>query len=457
MKKKIFISAIVCLIIIIGIIGFINWNNRIVSTITLDINPSLRINIMKNGKVKNVVAINDDAKDIIKDNYTNKTLDETFELIANKLIDNGYVKDNNLDVILYVDGLINNEDVAKNIEFNFGKKDIHTDVIVIESINKEDEDLAEKYNISPAKANYLNTMLKDNENLIINSLIDKNVSELKETKETGNYCDKDYTLEGDFCIKEIGRENATFGKVCPIEYYEYNGKCYKETPIEETDTLKCRDEFTLEDGKCIRRTTVAADVIGYTCSKGEVRTKLEAGLSVKGAGDANDPVCVDPESETHPVSPCELPASNPTERMSYGGKCYWHRAPVIESGCPGKIQVNGYCWDDASNVYLCPSNSAQKDKNEYCYTVLKNVKPTVIGYKCNNEMTLNGSKCVKEEIELAEHERICQNEYTKVNNDRCINLQDTKTFVEGYICEKENSILKNNECIIYEKIAAKHN
>ena len=74
MKKKIFISAIVCLIIIIGIIGFINWNNRIVSTITLDINPSLRINIMKNGKVKNVVAINDDAKDIIKYNYTNKTL-----------------------------------------------------------------------------------------------------------------------------------------------------------------------------------------------------------------------------------------------------------------------------------------------------------------------------------------------------------------------------------------------
>ena len=50
MKKKILIPTI----LIIGIISYILYNNRIVSTITLDINPSIEINLTKKGnKLKN--------------------------------------------------------------------------------------------------------------------------------------------------------------------------------------------------------------------------------------------------------------------------------------------------------------------------------------------------------------------------------------------------------------------
>ena len=74
MKKKIIISIIGCLILIIGIIGFIIWNNnRIVSTFTLDINPSIEINLDKNDKVKSVVALNEDAKGIIGKDLKGKT------------------------------------------------------------------------------------------------------------------------------------------------------------------------------------------------------------------------------------------------------------------------------------------------------------------------------------------------------------------------------------------------
>ena len=42
------------LLLLIEICGFIIWNNRIVSTITLDINPSIEINLTINEKVKSI-------------------------------------------------------------------------------------------------------------------------------------------------------------------------------------------------------------------------------------------------------------------------------------------------------------------------------------------------------------------------------------------------------------------
>ena len=62
MKKKIIISIIICLILLTGILGFIIWNNRTVSTITLDINPSIEIKLNRKEQVKSITALNDDAK-----------------------------------------------------------------------------------------------------------------------------------------------------------------------------------------------------------------------------------------------------------------------------------------------------------------------------------------------------------------------------------------------------------
>ena len=203
MKKKLIIPIIICLVIITGgIIYFIN-NNRIVSSITLDINPSIIINLDKDNKVVNVKPLNNDAKDIISNKYNNKNLDEVFDLLITDIIDKGYNNDNNIDVILYTDGNIKNEDIANKIEFVFGKKDIHTEVIIIEEITKEDKELAKKYNISPAKASYIKSIKEDNEKVILEDLVNNSVSELKETKATGNYCNNGYILEGDWCLKEI--------------------------------------------------------------------------------------------------------------------------------------------------------------------------------------------------------------------------------------------------------------
>ena len=71
--KKVLLIVSVIVVITIGVIGFILYNNRTVSTITLDINPSIEINLNKDNKVKSVVALNDDAKDIVDRDFKGKS------------------------------------------------------------------------------------------------------------------------------------------------------------------------------------------------------------------------------------------------------------------------------------------------------------------------------------------------------------------------------------------------
>lgn len=459
MKKKIIIPiGIVALFLVIGFIIF--DNNKIVSTITLDINPSVQINLTKNKKVKNVMGLNDDAKDILDDNYKGKSLDDSFEILISNLIEKGYVdNENNLDVILHVDGKITNKMVSEQIEYEFGKKGIHTEIVIIESVIKEDEELAKKYNVSPAKIAYVKSIIQDNDNITLENLVNDSVSELKETKETGKYCDEGYTLEGDFCLKEIKRVSASKGGVCPRNYLEYEGKCYEETGMIDSNEFYCNEEFNLENDKCIREITENAIPKKYSCTSGISKTRVEAGLTSADAGDANDVVCVDYSNATHPVSPCET--HDGTEYTMSGGVCYWHRAGILNGSCPGKVLVNGACWDNASNILICEGYRDGKQyssRSEFCEGSIKYNNPVVSEYKCENQNAkLTGNKCIIEEVEDAHVKWTCQSGYTLVNNDRCINYNKTAQKENGFVCEGKNTRLKGNQCITYEMIEAKHN
>ena len=457
MKKKIITIIIGTLILIMGITSFIIYNNRTISTIFLDINPSIEIRLKKGNIVKKVIALNDDAKSVISIDLLEKKLDDSFGILVDNLTKEGYIVDKQVTILLYVDGNSNTIDSIENV---FQEKEIHTDMIVIDKVTKEDKKLAKKYNVSIAKASYINTIAKDNKNIESKDLVNKEVMELKETKETGKYCDSNYRLEGDFCVKEIRREKAADGMVCPAGYYDYEGKCYEEVAGENSKNLICRDEFTLNGNECTRKIIIGAEPVKYYCETGEEKTRAELGLTGSDAGDANYIVCVDYSNATHPVTPCELPANDPTERMSYGGRCYWHRAPVIASGCPGKIQVNGMCWDDATNIYICAGyrdGKQYKSKSEYCEHSIKYIEPKVLEYKCMEDgFILNGSKCEKVEKEDAMHEKICPSGYSIINYDRCINYNKIANKENGYVCNMENSRVEGNTCIINDIIPAKH-
>ncbi len=459
MKKNLLIIIISILVIGLFIGAFFFIRSRGITTITLDINPSLEIKINKNEKVISIKALNEDAKNIIEGDYKGKSLNDTLSLITDNVIKYDYVNDDfSVDIILHSNGYISSSDTLEKLNRVLEEKHIRSNIIVVDKITKEDEELAKKYNISPAKAAYVKEVSNEKENISFDNLIERSVTEINETKNNGWYCDKDYTLEGSRCIKEIEVVAASIGKICPEGYHEYNDKCYEEKPSIETDKLLCREEFTLSNGKCIRTISNNAIPVKYECSKGDAKTRLEMGLTSADAGDANDIVCVDLSSATHPVTPCELPQSDPTERMKSGGRCYWHRAPVIESGCPGKIRVGGECWDNATNILICAGyrdGKQYKSRDEYCEHSIKYYDPVVKEYRCEDDFTLNGNKCEKDEVEEAWNERVCEDGYTIVDNDRCINKNNNVSKVDGYVCEMENFKIKDNMCHVYEVIDAK--
>ena len=433
MKKKIIIPiGIVALFLVIGFIIF--DNNKIVSTITLDINPSIEINLTRNEKVKNVKGLNDDAKEIVTKEYNNKSLDEAFELLITKLIDKGYTKDKNIDVIVYAEGDIPSEDVASKVEFNFGKEDIHTEVIVIYTISAEDEELAKKYDVSPAKISYIKSIIKDNENINIEDLSNKSVSELNETKATGKYCDKGYTLEGDWCLKEKERVFATSGEVCPRGYAEHEGKCYEETMAIESKNYICNEGLKLVDNKCV--INEVTDAFGKCNS-----------------GDYDNGYCVRKELIGNAEEYCRL---TPATDILMNHKCYGPK-PTINGGClNGDKLMNGGCVDMNSyyeSDYRCKSGDLESDHK--CY---KTIKSSPDSYYCEENAKLEGTKCIINRIEDPRKEMTCPSGYTPIaDGSRCLNVNKSANKESGLVCENENSRLEGNMCVIYEVIEAKFN
>ena len=114
MKKKIIIPIVVCLFLIIGLAGFIYYNNMTISTITLDINPSVQIDLNRNNKVKKIIALNKDAKEIISNNIKGMTLNDSIKELTSNVINKGYAQDRFVVVI----------PISKENLINFIKKGI---------------------------------------------------------------------------------------------------------------------------------------------------------------------------------------------------------------------------------------------------------------------------------------------------------------------------------------------
>ena len=447
MKKKVIISSCIILAVILGVILFLIFNkdnsNNIASTITLDINPSIEINLDKKDKVISINALNDDAKKIIDNKLVGKTLDDAVTYITEKVIEEDYIVDNGATIVLYTDGDIKSNKVDEILKREFSLKNVHAEVIVVKNITNEDKKLAEKYNVSPAKIAYINSLdIKENKE----ELFTKSVTEIKEIKDTNQYCEVGYTLDHGRCLKQIGEEEPKLGNVCPQGYADIDGKCYEETTITETSNLVCRGEFTLEDGKCVDREIIEKTPI-YECSKGELGRKGD--FFTIGVKDAEKMVCVDKSNAKKPTLRCLT-----INHIMINGTCYNGPAPTINGGCPnGDTLSGGGCYSkDNGDQWICPNGSiyhvSQNSVPELCPDTFTYTDPKITGYKCNDGYNLENDKCVKTFTEEAEHERICSDGYTLLNNSRCINKNNTKPYEKGNVCTKENSRLINNKCII---------
>ena len=439
MKNKIIVFIICLIITIIGI--FLINKKELVYKITLDINPSIEISINRNLKVIDIKPLNNDAKDIISDDLNGKKLEDAINILSNNIISNGYIKNDEVTILMYVEGSINKDDIKDKVINSFVNKNILTRLINIENVSSDDKKLANLYNISISKASYINS-IKEEIDISVDDLINKPISELEKVKDSKHYCDKDYTLIGAECYKKTYETEPIMGLVCPNNYYEYNGICYKKGDVIVTDKDICDNDFTLVNNRCVRKII-----------------KEKEGIC-ENSYDFNSHMCIENVYIGDAYEYCR-----DSGRTLYEHKCLATK-PTINGGCLGSDKLlNGKCVNMKNDYYMaewmCPNGKTNSNQDgslmfedNKCYDE-KKIEPK--SYGCSEGYTLIDDKCVMEEVFLPMKEHLCKKGYSLIDNDICINFDETIDKEKGLVCNIENSRLEDNKCIIYDIKESKHN
>lgn len=445
--KRIIPIIVIALVLVIGVVCCILFGKENKNIITLDINPSFQITLDNNEKVLDVKGLNDDARVITDKGIQGETLNDVLSVIVDGVLEHDFIDGDHVDILLYSEGNIDNGIIKNDVEKQFQDREINAYVIVVENISSEDEKLAKEYGISPAKAAYINSVVKENENYKVEDFVNKTVGDILETKETGKYCDEGYELEGDWCRKEINRVPASNGNVCPDGSRQYNGKCYKVTSHTNEVEYFCNDDETLNGTECVRRTEVLAEYDDYKCDTGTMIS------CAKRNGEAEKPgekcfVCVDESKVEHPTYICVVKKD---------GNCYGGRGkPYYEGKCiNGDIEYNGQCYEKRQYEYTCKDGSIVNSADSYCPNdpAITNVIPI---YTCNQEnATLVGDQCVIEESRKASERKLCPSGTISIEEMYCLDLNTTFEKEDGYYCENDKASLRNNQCVIYDEVKAK--
>lgn len=186
MKKKVFLISFVMVILLstfICIYVFTRKDNKIkldttiTSSIVLDINPSLKIELNKENKVINLIGLNEDGKKVIINDYKGKILDEVIKSILEKSNSLEYLKDDTT-ILVSGDGTHRADDLKTIISEYLESKSIKGEVI-IPTITESSKEIASKYNITESKASYLEEIIKDT-SLKIEDVKDMSVQDARE-------------------------------------------------------------------------------------------------------------------------------------------------------------------------------------------------------------------------------------------------------------------------------------
>lgn len=184
-KKLILLGGILILLIIIIVCIILIINKKedknyiakdIISSITLDINPSIKLELNKDKLVINIIALNNAAADVIAFDYMGKDIDTVISRIITNLVDKSYITE---DVIILVGtkGEIEGNDVKLLLENKLSNKGISYEVI-IPTITENSSKIANEYGITESKASYLEDIVNRNTDLKIEDIKDMSIKEI---------------------------------------------------------------------------------------------------------------------------------------------------------------------------------------------------------------------------------------------------------------------------------------
>ncbi len=159
--------------------------NQTIATVTLDVNPGIEMKINGKNEVKEITALNEDAKKIVETvDVKNDNIKTATDEIMQSMIDNNYISKEANAVLLTVDEASKEaekikEEFTKNIETYLNSKDIVPAIIgQIVTSSEELQKLAETNNISIGKAEIINSLLALNPEYTFEALAKLNTADL---------------------------------------------------------------------------------------------------------------------------------------------------------------------------------------------------------------------------------------------------------------------------------------
>ena len=208
--KKIIIFLIVGIVLLTGILltTFYLMLNKVSTIVTMDINPSIAIILNYKNDVLKVEGLNEDGKELIKDhNLKGASLKQALETVTEKVIEKGYIKENDNHILINVKGEDIKEEVVTLINKEFEEKNTTCNIITQE-INETAKENAEKYGITESKASYIENLIKENTELKFEDLKDKTINEINQIiKENIKDTDKEVEKEDKEEVKEEKEED----------------------------------------------------------------------------------------------------------------------------------------------------------------------------------------------------------------------------------------------------------
>lgn len=180
--------------------NIVEIGDKIVSVITIDVNPSMELSLDKNNRVVSVKALNEDSKKLVENKMLEDLpIEEALNNIIVILRSNKYLKDSENTILVNVES--SNENLTQIVNAAIKKKanedDINVNIIMQEVKDATDEvkELAEKYNISISKAYYISEQVKNDTKLVIDNLAKATLNDIQ--KEINKETTKEDTTKTD--------------------------------------------------------------------------------------------------------------------------------------------------------------------------------------------------------------------------------------------------------------------
>ncbi len=280
-KKKInfkqLLLAPTAVLATITLVMILNPNHDVVTTVTMDVNPSVELGLDKNGVVREVNAINGDADTIINDiDIKNKSIETATKEVVTEMVKDEFITadknsvlvtgtgDNASKVVEEVNTTVNNELKNNNIDSSVITQVVDTD--------KELEEQAKKYGISVGKLELINKIIASNSKYTVdilkglttndlNLLVNSKINTVNDVVTNGNastkgYISKDEALNiattnaninvNNLTDKEIEFDNEDGIMIYEVEF-DYKNLSYEYDIDAKTGNIISK-KFETEDG-----------------------------------------------------------------------------------------------------------------------------------------------------------------------------------------------------------------